>query len=128
MTSRCSSSTSVNKPRDNGTTGPRDHGTASSRGHVVTSSRKKKAWWVYLVRCADDTLYCGATNDLEARIAAHDAGRGARYTRGRGPVELLFKRRMGSRSAALTEEARIKRLPRADKLALFSLARRRPRR
>ena len=91
-------------------------------------SERATSWWVYLVRCADDTLYCGATNDLRARIAAHDAGRGARYTRGRGPVELLFKRRMGSRSAALIEEARIKRLPRAEKIALFSLARGRPRR
>ena len=91
-------------------------------------SERATSWWVYLVRCADDTLYCGTTNDLTARLAAHDAGRGARYTRGRGPVELLFKRRMGSRSAALIEEARIKRLPRADKIALFSLARRRPRR
>ena len=102
MTSRCSSSTSV--------------------------SERPKSWWVYLVRCADNTLYCGTTNDLEARIAAHNAGLGARYTRGRGPVELLFRRRMGTRSAALIEEARIKRLPRAAKLALFSLARRRPRR
>jgi len=92
------------------------------------SSRKTKTWWTYIVRCKDGTLYCGSTNDIEARIAAHDAGHGARYTRGRGPVELVFKRRMGPKSAALIEEARIKRLPRPEKLALFSLARRTPRR
>ena len=47
-------------------------------------------WWVYIVRCSDRSLYCGSTNDLEARIAAHNAGRGARYTRGRGPVWRRF--------------------------------------
>lgn len=87
-----------------------------------------KSWYVYLVRCADGTLYCGATNDLERRVEAHDRGEGARYTRGRGPVELLFRRRMGSKSAALIEEARIKRLKRPEKLALFSLAPKPPRR
>ena len=89
---------------------------------------KKKAWHVYIVRCADGTLYCGATNDLKGRIKAHDAGQGAKYTRGRGPVELVFRRRMGSKSAALIEEARLKRLTRREKLALFSLARKRSRR
>ena len=78
----------------------------------------KKIWHVYLLRCADGSLYCGATNDLEVRIEAHGSGRGARYTRGRGPFELVFKKRMGGRSAALKEEARIKALTRAEKLAL----------
>ena len=93
---------------------------------MVPSSRKK--WWVYIVKCADGTLYCGATNDLEARIEAHNSGLGAKYTRGRGPVELVFRRRLGSKSAAMMEEARIKRLTRAEKLSLFSLAPGRPRR
>ncbi|MFH0799992.1 MAG: GIY-YIG nuclease family protein [Pseudomonadota bacterium] len=75
-----------------------------------------KAWWVYLVRCSDGTLYCGTTNDLKARIAAHNSGRGAKYTRGRAPVSLVFKKRCASRSGAQREECRIKRLPRSEKL------------
>lgn len=75
-----------------------------------------RAWWVYIVRCADGTLYCGATSDLEKRIAAHNAGKGARYIRGRTPVALAFKKRFPTRSAAMRAEARIKRLPRSEKL------------
>ena len=52
-----------------------------------------KHWYVYLVRCADGTLYCGIARDVAARIRAHDAGKGARYTRGRGPLTLLLTRR-----------------------------------
>ena len=126
----------MNDNRDNGTTGQRDNGKTSSRRSaisssrrpVVPSSRKKSSWWVYVVRCKDGTLYCGATNDLEARIEAHNSGLGAKYTRGRGPVELVFRRRLGSKSAAMIEEARIKRLTRDEKLSLFSLAPKRPRR
>ncbi len=77
-----------------------------------------KAWYVYLARCADGTLYCGVTNDLAARFAAHEAGRGAKYTRGRGPLELLYRRRCKDRGIAQRHEARIKRLPREKKLAL----------
>ncbi|MGI8845057.1 MAG: GIY-YIG nuclease family protein [Thermoleophilaceae bacterium] len=71
--------------------------------------------FVYLVRCADGSLYCGWTNDLPRRVAAHDAGTASRYTRSRGPVELVWSRAMGSRSEAMREEARIKRLSRAEK-------------
>ena len=78
-----------------------------------------KTWWVYLVRCNDGSLYCGATNDVKERIAAHNAGRGAKYTRGRFPVRLVFSRKLGARSAALREEARIKRLTRCEKMALL---------
>ena len=73
---------------------------------------------VYLLRCADDSLYCGWTTDVERRLAAHSAGTGSRYTRARLPVELAWSREMGSRSAAMREEARIKRLPRSEKLRL----------
>lgn len=73
---------------------------------------------VYLLRCADGTLYCGWTNDLDRRLAAHQAGTASRYTRSRLPVELAWWRAMGSRSEAMREEARIKRLPRAAKDAL----------
>jgi putative endonuclease len=74
--------------------------------------------WVYLLRCADGSLYCGWTVDVDARVAAHRAGRGARYTRSRLPVEVVWTRAMPDAGAARREEARIKRLPRAAKVAL----------
>ena len=73
---------------------------------------------VYLLRCADDSLYCGWTTDLDRRLAAHGAGTASRYTRSRLPVELAAAIPVADRSAALREEARIKRLPRAAKLRL----------
>ena len=75
--------------------------------------------YVYLLRCADDSLYCGWTTDVERRVAAHNAGTASRYTRARLPVELAAVRRVADRSEALREEARIKRLPRAAKLGLL---------
>ena len=75
--------------------------------------------WVYLLRCADGTLYCGWTVDVEARVAAHNAGRASRYTRSRLPVALAWSAEQPDRSAARREEARIKALPRAQKLALI---------
>ena len=76
--------------------------------------------WVYLLRCADGTLYCGWTIDLEQRLAAHNAGRASRYTRSRLPVELAWSQRLPDRTAARREEARIKGLTRARKLALIA--------
>lgn len=73
---------------------------------------------VYLLRCADETLYCGWTTDIERRLAAHRSGTASRYTRSRRPVELALVIPVADRSAALREEARIKRLPRAAKLRL----------
>jgi putative endonuclease len=75
-------------------------------------------WTVYLVRCADESLYCGITNDLTARLAAHAAGRGAKYTRGRGPFELVAQQRCRDKRVALRIEHAVKQLPRRDKLAL----------
>jgi putative endonuclease len=80
--------------------------------------------WVYLLRCADGTLYCGWTVDLEQRLAAHNAGRASRYTRSRLPVELAWSQPQPDRGAARREEARIKTLPRAQKLALIAARRR----
>lgn len=77
-----------------------------------------RGWTVYLLRCADDTLYCGITNDLHARLAAHNTGRGARYTRGRGPVAPVWLTEVPTKRAALQLEAHLKRWPRAKKLAL----------
>lgn len=73
-----------------------------------------------MLRCADGTLYCGSTPDMGARLAAHNDGCGAKYTRGRLPVKVAFKRRLPDKSAAMREEARIKRLSRRDKQGLIS--------
>jgi putative endonuclease len=78
--------------------------------------------WVYLLRCADGSLYCGWTVDVERRVAAHVAGRASRYTASRRPVTLAVALPMTDRSTARREEARIKRLPRAAKLALVAAA------
>lgn len=75
-------------------------------------------WHVYLARCADDTLYCGIALDVAARIAAHDAGKGARYTRGRGPLTVIATRRCRDQGFALRVERAVKALSRADKLLL----------
>jgi putative endonuclease len=75
--------------------------------------------YVYLLRCADDSLYCGWTTDPERRLRQHQAGTASRYTKRRLPVEYALLIPAADRSAALREEARIKRLPRADKLALI---------
>jgi putative endonuclease len=73
-----------------------------------------------MLRCADGTLYCGWTVDIEQRVAAHNAGRASRYTRSRLPVELAWSQELPDHSAARREEARIKALTRAGKLALIA--------
>jgi putative endonuclease len=73
---------------------------------------------VYLVRCGDDSLYCGITNDVAARLATHAAGKGARYTRGRGPFQLVLSRRCRDKGTALRLEYAIKQLDRDAKLSL----------
>ena len=77
--------------------------------------------FVYLLRCADDTLYCGWTTDIDRRLAAHRSGTASRYTRSRRPVELAVVIPVANRSAALREEARIKRLTREAKLRLIEV-------
>ncbi len=76
-------------------------------------------WCVYMLRCRDGSLYTGATNDLPARLARHQRGKGAAYTRSRLPVTLVFSERVKDRSAALRREAFLKRLPRTKKLSLL---------
>ena len=78
------------------------------------------SWHLYLARCADDSLYCGIARDVATRIAAHDAGKGARYTRGRGPLTVLLTRRCRDHSHALRLEILVKKLPREEKLALVT--------
>ncbi len=84
--------------------------------------KPEKPHYVYLLRCGDGTYYCGYTRDLTARIAAHEAGKGARYTRGRGPLELVYSEALPDRSSALRREAEIKRQPRKEKIALIGMS------
>jgi putative endonuclease len=80
----------------------------------------KAHWFVYMVRCRDNTLYTGITTDISKRISQHNEGKGAKYTAGRRPVDLIFQERCKTRSIALRREAAIKRMTRAQKLALGS--------
>ena len=77
-------------------------------------------WFVYILRCGDGTLYTGITDNVPRRLAAHRAGRGAKYTRGRGPLALVYQEPQPDKSAALRRERQIKRLPRAEKLRLIA--------
>jgi putative endonuclease len=86
----------------------------------VSTLHAMEAWFVYIAECVDGTLYVGIARDVAARLAAHDAGRGARYTRGRGPLQLLVKRRCATHGDALRLEMALKRLSRQDKLALVA--------
>lgn len=75
-------------------------------------------YYVYMLRCADGSLYTGSTNDVAKRMAAHQEGRGAKYTHGRLPVQLAYTEACADKSAALKREAAIKKLRRAKKLEL----------
>lgn len=77
-------------------------------------------WHVYLLRCADGSLYAGITNDLKARLAAHNAGKGAKYTRSRLPVTVAWSRAMRSSTAARKKEAVIKQMTRLKKEGLVA--------
>lgn len=80
-----------------------------------------KVWFVYLLRCGDGSLYCGITDDVSRRLEAHAAGKGAKYTRGRGPLELVYTEACESHSGALKREAAIKKLKRHEKLRLAGI-------
>lgn len=82
------------------------------------------AWFVYIARCSDGSLYTGVARDVKARLAAHDSGRGARYTRGRGPLALCAKAKCKTQGDALRLELAVKALPRAAKVALTTGPRR----
>lgn len=77
-------------------------------------------WHVYIVRCGDGSLYTGIATNVEERVAKHNAGKGAKYTRGRGPVVLVWHEAAESESAARVREAAIKRRPKADKERLVA--------
>jgi len=75
--------------------------------------------FVYILKCADDTLYTGWTTDIEARLDAHKSGTGAKYTRGRGPLVLVYNESFKTKSEAMRREVEIKKLNRAEKLQLI---------
>lgn len=81
----------------------------------------QKKWFVYLLRCGDGSLYCGTTDDVLRRLEVHRSGKGAKYTRGRGPLELVYSEECESYGAALRREYAIKQLPRQEKLRLAGL-------
>jgi len=79
-----------------------------------------KPWYLYIVECRDGTFYTGITTDIKKRIDAHNSGRGAKYTRGRGPVKLMHLRRYVDRSAASKAEYKIKKLKRGKKIRIIN--------
>lgn len=79
----------------------------------------EKTWFVYMLRCGDGSLYTGITTDVEARLEVHRSGKGAKYTRGRGPLELVHSEECDTKSDALKRELEIKSLPRSDKMKLI---------
>jgi len=81
------------------------------------------SWWVYLLRCGDGTLYCGIALDVGARLRQHREGKGAKYTRGRSPLELVYREACGSKAEALRRERALKRLKRPAKEALIATGR-----
>lgn len=79
----------------------------------------ESTWYLYILRCKDGTLYTGITTDVEKRVEAHNCGKGAKYTRGRGPLTLVYREECGSHSDALKREWQIKQLSRAEKESLL---------
>lgn len=76
-------------------------------------------WYLYILRCGDGTLYTGITTDVEKRLETHRLGKGAKYTRGRSPLELVYQEECGSHSEALKREAAVKKLSREQKEILI---------
>ena len=79
--------------------------------------------YVYVLRCGDGSLYTGWTNDLEQRLAAHQSGKGAKYTRGRLPIEMVYFEEMPDKSAALKRENELKKLKKTEKELLIKTSR-----
>jgi len=80
----------------------------------------EKSWKLYILRCGDGSLYTGIAVDVEARLAAHRGGKGAKYTRGRGPLEVVYTEECGTHSQALKREAAVKKLTRSGKEKLVA--------
>ena len=79
----------------------------------------EQTWKLYILRCGDGTLYTGITVDVEHRFAMHQSGKGAKYTRGRGPLELVYMEECGTHTEALRREIAVKRLSRLEKMKLI---------
>ena len=79
----------------------------------------ESTWYLYILRCRDDSLYTGITTDVEKRLEMHRSGKGAKYTRGRAPLELVYREKCGDHSQALKRELEIKALTRKEKLLLI---------
>ena len=98
--------------------------------HFVTEenlvSVMEQTWYLYILRCKDDTLYTGITTDVEKRLEAHRTGRGAKYTRGRTPLELVYREICGTHSQALKREVEIKKLTRQEKQNLIGKTEEKP--
>ena len=75
----------------------------------------EKKWYLYILRCGDGSLYTGITTDVEGRLSQHRSGKGAKYTRGRGPLEVVYTEECEDHSAALKRELAVKALPREEK-------------
>lgn len=84
------------------------------------SSQNEKTNYTYILKCADGTFYCGWTNNLEKRLAAHNAGTASKYTSPRRPVELIYTERFATKQEAMSREYRIKQLTRQQKIDLIS--------
>jgi predicted GIY-YIG superfamily endonuclease len=78
-----------------------------------------KRWYLYILRCGDGTLYTGITTDIETRLSQHRSGKGAKYTRGRGPLELVYREQCEDHSQALKRELAVKAMSREEKLSLI---------
>ena len=89
------------------------------RIYIAALYHRAMAWTVYILKCRDDSLYTGITNDLSRRLTAHDQGSASRYTRSRLPVELAWSEPSADRSTALKREAEIKKLSRSAKMELI---------
>ena len=76
-------------------------------------------WFLYMLRCRDGSLYTGITTDVEKRLEAHRSGKGAKYTRGRAPLELVYRECCGSHSEALKREVAVKKLSRRQKESMI---------
>ncbi len=79
-------------------------------------------YWLYILRCGDGTLYPGVTDDVERRLAVHQSGKGAKYTRGRGPLTVVYREACADKPSALRREYAVKQLSRAEKLRLIETA------
>ena len=79
-----------------------------------------KSWYLYILRCGDGTLYTGITTDVEARLELHRSGKGAKYTRGRGPLELVYREECENHSQALKRELAVKAMSREEKQSLIN--------